>query len=68
MRDLVGSISRPVRELASFQRVTLEPGESRRLCFEVPLERLTFTGPDLRPCLEPGDFTLWIGPDALLGS
>jgi beta-glucosidase len=67
VRDLVASVTRPVRELKAFARVTLEPGESRTVRFEVPTDRLGFTGLDMRYRIEPGDFKLWIGPDSASG-
>jgi beta-glucosidase len=67
VRDLVASVTRPVRELKAFERVTLEPGESRRVRFEVPVTRLGFTGLDMRYRVESGDFTIWIGPDSTRG-
>jgi beta-glucosidase len=67
VRDLVASVTRPVRELKAFERVSLDPGESRTVRFEVPVERLGFTGLDMRNRVEPGDFKLWIGPDSASG-
>jgi beta-glucosidase len=67
VRDLVASVTRPVRELKAFERVSLEPGESRTVRFEVPVERLGFTGLDMRYRVEPGEFRLWIGPDSASG-
>ncbi len=60
-----GSASRPVRELKSFQKVTLSPGESRTLDFAVPAGELSFWSPALhRRVLEPGVFDVWIGNDS----
>jgi beta-glucosidase len=67
VRDLVASVTRPVRELKAFERVSLEPGESRTVRFEVPVERLGFTGLDMRYRVEPGQFKLWIGADSASG-
>jgi beta-glucosidase len=67
VRDLVASVTRPVRELKAFERVSLEPGEWRTVRFEVPVERLGFTGLDMRYRVEPGEFKMWIGPDAASG-
>lgn len=67
VRDLVGSVTRPVRELKAFERLNLEPRETRTLRFEVPAERLGFTGLDMQYRVEPGDFMVWIGPDAQRG-
>jgi beta-glucosidase len=67
VRDLVASVTRPVRELKAFQRLTLEPGEARTVRFEVPAHQLAFIGLDMQPTLEPGEFHLWIAPDSSTG-
>jgi beta-glucosidase len=64
VRDLVGSVTRPVKELKGFQRIALEPGEARTVCFEVPVRQLGFWGPGMRYMVEPGAFKLWVGPDS----
>lgn len=61
VRDLVANVTRPVRELKGFQRVRLEPNESRRLEFELRADDLAFHGRDMRRVVEPGDFHVWIG-------
>jgi beta-glucosidase len=67
VRDVVGSVTRPVRELKAFERVSLEAGQSRRVHFEVPVSSLGFTGLGMRYRVEPGEFRLWIGPDSASG-
>ncbi|MEW5988840.1 MAG: fibronectin type III-like domain-contianing protein, partial [Chloroflexota bacterium] len=67
VRDLVGSVTRPVKELKGFQKVTLQPGEQRSVRFEIPTSELGFTGRDMRYTVEPGDFQVWIGPDSTRG-
>jgi beta-glucosidase len=67
VRDLVGSVTRPVKELKGFQRVTLQPGEARTVRFEVPTRELGFIGPDMQHVVEPGAFKLWVGRDASEG-
>ena len=67
VRDLVSSVTRPVKELKGFQRTTLEPGEERTVRFEVPLRDLGFTGLDMRYTVEPGAFKLWVGPSSTEG-
>ncbi len=67
VRDLVGSVTRPVRELKGFQKVALQPGERRTVRFTVPVCELGFTGLDMSYTVEPGDFKLWIGPDSTCG-
>ncbi len=64
VRDLVGSVTRQVKELKGFKRVTLQPGEEQTVRFEVPANDLGFTGLDMRYTVEPGTFKLWIGPSS----
>jgi len=61
VRDLVGNVTRPVRELKGFQRVRLLPGESRKTEFVLGPEDLAFYGQDMRLITEPGAFQVWIG-------
>ena len=67
VRDLVGSITRPVKELKHFERVSLKPGESRRITLEIPVADLAFWGADGTKKVEPGDFQLWIAGDSASG-
>ncbi len=67
VRDLVGAVSRPVKELKGFQRVSLAPGETRRVMFSLPAEELAFAGPEDRPLLEAGHYHVWIGPSSVSG-
>jgi beta-glucosidase len=60
-RDLVASVTRPVRELKGFQRVRLAPGETRRVTFQIPSTRLAFPGRSGELVLEPGAFHVWVG-------
>lgn len=60
-----GSASRPVRELKGFQRVTLQPGESREVTLGLDTDELSFWSPQTHQrSIEPGTFDLWIGTDA----
>lgn len=61
LRDIVGSISRPVKELKGFQKVTLKAGESATINFKITVEDLKFYNADLKYVAEPGDFKLFIG-------
>jgi beta-glucosidase len=61
VRDLVGQVTRPVRELKGFRRVRLAPGESRTVSFELNAKDLAFYGRDMRAVTEPGVFHAWIG-------
>lgn len=61
IRDLVGSITRPVKELKGFQRIYLKAGESTLVRFTITPEDLKFYNYDLQYNWEPGDFTLMVG-------
>ena len=67
VRDLVGSLTRPVRELKGFERVILNPGETRRVTFTLTEEALAFTRADGTKGVEPGNFHVWIAPDSQSG-
>lgn len=61
IRDLVGSITRPVKELKGFQQVTLKKGESKTVSFQITVDDLKFYNSNLKYVAEPGDFQLFIG-------
>ncbi|MBX0289253.1 beta-glucosidase BglX [Hymenobacter sp. HSC-4F20] len=61
IRDMVGSISRPVKELKGFQKVLLKKGESRTLTFRLTPEDLKFYNANLQFVAEPGDFQVFVG-------
>jgi beta-glucosidase len=61
VRDLVGNVTRPVRELKGFQRVRLKPGERKTVSFVLKPGDLAFYGRDMRLRTEPGEFHVWIG-------
>ena len=67
VRDLVGSVTRPVKELKHFERVFLKAGESRQLTVSIPTEELAFYGLDMVKKVEPGDFQLWVAGDSASG-
>ena len=64
VRDLVGSVTRPVRELKRFDRVTLNAGETKRVEFTLPVKELAFWNIDMKKVVEPGQFKLWVGGDS----
>lgn len=61
IRDLVGSVTRPVRELKGFRRLRLEPGQTVAVEFKLHTDDLAFYGRDMRLITEPGEFHAWIG-------
>ncbi|MBN2972955.1 beta-glucosidase BglX [Roseomonas aeriglobus] len=60
-RDLVGSVTRPVKELKGFQKIVLRPGESRRVTFRITDKDLAFYRQDMSWGAEPGEFELFVG-------
>ena len=64
IRDLVGSVTRPVKELKGFEKIYLRPNESRTVRFTIAPEMLKFYNADLKFVAEPGDFDVMIGPDS----
>lgn len=64
VRDMVGSISRPVKELKGFKRISLNPGESKTVEFTLNSVDLKFFNSDLEFVNEPGEYTLFIGHDS----
>ncbi len=63
-RDLVGSITRPVKELKGFQKVSLKAGESKTITFTISESDLKFYNSDLKFVAEPGDFQVFIGSNS----
>lgn len=64
IRDLVGSVTRPVKELKGFQKISLKKGESQNVFFEIGVEDLKFYNDALEFVAEPGDFKLFIGTNS----
>lgn len=64
IQDLVGSITRPVRELKGFQRVHLEVGETKTITFQIHTKDLAFYNRHMKKVTEPGAFRLWVGGDS----
>lgn len=61
VRDLVGNVTRPVRELKGFRRLRVDAGETVTVTFELHTDDLAFYGRDNTLIVEPGDFHAWIG-------
>lgn len=64
IRDLVGSITRPVKELKGFERIHLKKGESKEVTFTITPDLLKFYNYDMEYVYEPGEFSLMIGPNS----
>tara|TARA_R110002049_G_scaffold270252_1_gene447255 strand:- start:15 stop:1838 length:1824 start_codon:yes stop_codon:yes gene_type:complete len=64
IRDLVGSVTRPVKELKSFKKVFIKKGETKKVSFNISVEDLKFYNYDLDFVAEPGDFEVFVGANS----
>lgn len=64
VRDLVGSIARPVKELKGFQKIFIKASESKTVEFNLKASELAFYGRDLIKKTEPGEFKIWISKNS----
>lgn len=68
LRDMVGSVSRPVKQLKGFEKISLKPGESRTVSFEIDEEMLRFWRADMTYGSEKGEFIVMVGPNASIST
>ena len=64
LQDVVGSTTRPVRELKGFEKISLEPGESKVVKFEITPELMSHYNSNLEFVAEPGEFIVSVGADS----
>ena len=64
IRDVAGSVCRPLRELKGFRKVALAPGETREVSFDISADMLRFHDINMNFIAEPGEFEVYIGPDS----
>ena len=64
IRDVVGSVTRPLKELKGFQKIEIKKGEKKTIRFEISVEDLKFYNSDLEFAAEPGDFQVFLGADS----
>lgn len=65
VRDLVSSVTRPIKELKAFRRVTLAPGEAKKLTFQLGTEQLAFYDREMKWTVEPGEFEVMVGSNSV---
>jgi beta-glucosidase len=65
IRDDVSSVTRPVKELRGFRRITLNPGETKSVEFTLGPEELSFLNRDMHRVVEPGTFTIMVGGNSI---
>jgi beta-glucosidase len=61
IRDVVSSVTRPVKELKGFEKITLRPGETRKVALEITPDSLAFYDINMKYVVEPGEFTIMVG-------
>lgn len=64
IRDLVSSVTRPVKELKGFQKISLKPGETRTVSMDITPGSLSFYDIDMKYQVEPGEFAILVGPSS----
>jgi beta-glucosidase len=64
IRDEVGSVTRPVKELKGFTRIHLKPGETKTVQFAITPDKLSFLDEDMNRVVEPGTFSIMVGPSS----
>lgn len=64
IRDLVGSVTRPVKELKAFEKIALAPGESKQVSFTLTQDDLAFYTRNMEFKAEPGDFKVFVGTNS----
>jgi beta-glucosidase len=65
IRDDVSSVTRPVKELKDFARVSIEPGATRTVTFTVTPQKLSFYNREMKRVVEPGTFTIMVGGNSV---
>jgi beta-glucosidase len=64
IRDVIGSVTRPLKELKGFQKIEIKKGETKTVTFEISIEDLKFYNADLQFVAEPGKFEIFIGTNS----
>lgn len=65
IRDLVGSVTRPVKELKDFTKINLKPGETKKVEFTITPDKLKFYDINMNYVVEPGDFKVFVGTNSV---
>jgi len=65
LHDVVSSVTRPIKELKGFRRVTLAPGESKSVQFTLDREAFALWNQEMKRVVEPGAFEIMVGPNSV---
>ncbi|MCQ2770993.1 MAG: fibronectin type III-like domain-contianing protein [Clostridia bacterium] len=64
IHDKFAQVSRPVKELKRFEKISLNPGETKTVSFIITNDALTYVHPDLSTYSDPGEFDIMVGPNS----
>ena len=67
MRDLVGELVRPVKELIGFQKIHIKAGETKTVTFNISVKDFEYWHLDITKRADKGDFQIWIAPNSAAG-
>jgi beta-glucosidase len=65
IRDEISSVTRPVKELRGFRRISLEPGQTKTVEFALGFDELSFLNRDMHRVVEPGTFKIMVGGNSV---
>ncbi len=65
IRDVVSSVTRPIKELKDFSKITLKPGEKKTVTFTITPDKLSFYNREMKKVVEPGDFEVMVGTSSM---
>ena len=65
IRDEISSVTRPVKELRGFRRITLDPGQTKTVEFSLGFDELSFLNRDMHRVVEPGTFKIMVGGNSV---
>lgn len=66
IRDIVSSVTRPIKELKDFSKINLKPSEKKTVTFTITPDKLSFYNRDMKKIIEPGDFEIMIGTSSMV--
>jgi beta-glucosidase len=67
VHDVAADVTRPVKELKGFERISLQPGETKTVSFTLSASDLGFYNQEMKFVTEPGEFQVWVGPNSAEG-
>jgi beta-glucosidase len=65
IRDMVSSVTRPIKELKGFERISLSPGKTKKVSFTITPDKLEFYNEEMKKVIEPGMFDIMVGSSSV---